>query len=115
MSSSSTRRARSRAPDPSPVFVGLARFDLRLPDSLSLKDKRSVLRRVTASVRQKFNASIAEVDHQDLRQRTTLAVAVVTETPFHARRVLQEIERRVMTEAGVELLGTSVDLLAPED
>lgn len=97
------------------MFVGLARYELRLPECASLKDKRSVLRRVIALVRQKFNASVAEVDHQDLWQRSTLAVSVVADTAFHARRVLGEVERHVRTQPGVDLLGSSVDLLAPDE
>jgi hypothetical protein len=97
------------------VFVGLARFDLRLPMSASLKDKRSVVRGLTALVRQKFNCAVAEVDHLDLWQRTTLAVSVVADTQFHARRVLAEVERHVLTHPGVELLGAHLDLMSPED
>lgn len=96
------------------MFVGLARYDLRLPDCRSLKDKRSVLRGLTALIKGKFNASVAEVDHQDLRQRAAVAVALVTDTSFHARRVMSEVERHVETYPGVELLGSEVDLLRPE-
>ena len=65
--------------------------------------------------RQKFNCSVAEVDHQDLWQRATLGISVVSETQFHARRVLHEIERHVGSHPGVELLGTMLDIVSPED
>jgi uncharacterized protein YlxP (DUF503 family) len=97
------------------MFVGVARYDLRLPGCVSLKDKRSVVRSLESMLHQKFRCAVAEVEHQDLRQRATVGVSVIAETTFHARRVLNEISRRVETHPGVELLGSSVDVLAPED
>ncbi|MBI4729945.1 MAG: DUF503 domain-containing protein [Acidobacteria bacterium] len=97
------------------MIVGLGRYELLLPGCGSLKEKRSVLRRAVAVVRQKFNASVAEVDHLDLWQRATLAACVVSDTGFHARRVLSEIERHVGMQPGVDLIRASVDLLAPDE
>jgi len=48
-------------------------FEMHLPYSQSLKDKRMVLRRVKDRL-QKFNVAVAEVDHQDLWQRATLGI-----------------------------------------
>lgn len=96
------------------MFVGIARFELRLPGCTSLKEKRSVLRGLIGMVRQKFNAAAAEVGHQDQWQRTTIGVSVVAETQFHVKRVLHEVERRVDSFPGVETLDVFVDLVAPE-
>jgi uncharacterized protein len=97
------------------MYVGFARYDFLVPASGSLKDKRQVLRHVVGSLRAKFNASIAEVDHQDLRQRATLAVATVAGEGFHARRVLVAAEREAERTPGVELLASDVTLYGPED
>ena len=96
------------------MFVGVARYELRLPECASLKDKRAVLRRLHALIRQKFNVSIGEVDHLDLWQRATVAVSLITDTQFHGRRVLQEIGKHVQSHPGVELLDAQTDFLAPE-
>jgi uncharacterized protein YlxP (DUF503 family) len=96
------------------MFVALLRLDLRLLDAGSLKDKRSVVKGMAATLR-KLNCAVAEVDHQDLRQRATLAVATVAGEGFHARRVLVTAEREVERTPGVELLGSQVTLYGPED
>src|ERR671924_2108609 len=96
------------------MFVALLRLELRLHDAMSLKDKRSVVRRLTADLR-RLNCAVAEVAHQDLRQRATLAVATVANEGFHARRVLVEAERLVERTPGVELLSSNVTLYGPED
>jgi uncharacterized protein len=96
------------------VFVGVARFELRLPGCTSLKEKRSALRGLTGLIKQKFNAAVAEVDHQDQHQRATVGVSVIAETQFHVRRVLHEIERHVDGYPRVETIDVVVDLVSPE-
>ena len=105
--------ARSRG-HPAAMFVALLRLDLRLPDAASLKDKRSVVKGLAAALR-KLNCAVAEVDHQDLRQRATLAVATVAGEGFHARRVLVAAEREAERTPGVELLASDVTMYGPED
>jgi uncharacterized protein len=113
MATRSKRSRWSRSLDEA-MFVALLRLDLRLPDASSLKDKRSVVKGVAATLR-KLNCAVAEVDHQDLRQRATLAVATVAGEGFHARRVLVTAEREVERTPGVELLSSDVTLYGPED
>jgi len=48
------------------MLVALERFDLRIPGCGSLKEKRHVVKTLTAAIRQKFNVSVAEVDHHEL-------------------------------------------------
>jgi uncharacterized protein len=99
------------------VFIGVARFELFIPASASLKDKRQVLRKVTQVVRNKFNVSIAEVDHQDLWQRAALGVSCVAESIGHCRKVLQEVEKTVGRAAigGAEIVDRSLEVVAAED
>src|SRR2546425_643912 len=59
------------------MVVGTLRMELHLPASHSLKAKRSVVNHVKERLRTRFNASVAEVDNQDLWQRATLGVAKI--------------------------------------
>jgi hypothetical protein len=96
------------------MFVGVARFELRLPGCTSLKEKRSALRGLTTLIKQKFNAAIAEVANQDQHQRATVGVAVIADTQFHVRRVLHELERHVESFPRVETIAVSADVMTPE-
>lgn len=58
------------------AFVAVLRIDLHFPHAGSLKAKRSELSAVKAGLHQRFGASVAEVDHQDTWQRTTLLACV---------------------------------------
>jgi uncharacterized protein YlxP (DUF503 family) len=97
------------------LFVAVERFDLRLPGSRSLKQKRHVLKTLTAAIRSSFNVAVAEVEHQDLWQRTTLAVAAVAEEQYPLRRVLHEVEKLVERWAEVELIDADVSIHSPDD
>ena len=59
------------------LIIGLMTFDLILPASGSLKEKRMVIKAIKDKIRHKFNVSIAEVDFLDKWQRARLAVVQV--------------------------------------
>jgi len=90
------------------MVVGVLRLELRLPDNHSLKGKRSVLRRIKARVRDKFNVSIAEADEHDIWQRAVLGVSQVGEGRDHVDACLREVVRFIddlhLAELGEERL-----------
>jgi uncharacterized protein YlxP (DUF503 family) len=57
-------------------YVCLLEVHLHFPDVHSLKSKRKELSSLKAQLQHRFNASVAETDHQDLWQRATLSVAL---------------------------------------
>ncbi len=59
------------------AYVCVIEVRLHLNDSHDLKGKRKVLHSLKAQLRQRFGASVAEVDGQDTWQRTTLVCALV--------------------------------------
>jgi uncharacterized protein YlxP (DUF503 family) len=58
-------------------YVYILEIHLHLNDSHDLKGKRKVLHSLKAQLRQRFGASVAEVDGQDTWQRSTLVCALV--------------------------------------
>ena len=82
--------------------MGALAFELHLPDVHSLKQKRAVVRPIVDGARHRFAVSAAEVDHQDLWQRATLAMAVVSGTESQARDVLDAVERFVWSFPEIE-------------
>jgi Uncharacterized protein conserved in bacteria len=97
------------------VLVALGRFDLRIPGCASLKEKRHVVKSLTAAIRAKFNVSVAETGHHDLWQRTELAVAATGAERYHLRKVMHEVEKLIERWGEVEIIETEVTLHNPED
>jgi hypothetical protein len=83
------------------VTIGIARLGLFLGGSHSLKEKRMVLRRLKDLVQQKFNASIAEVDDNDIWQRAVIGIAVVGRGQSFVESALDEVIRFVRGKADV--------------
>ena len=99
------------------MFIGIARYELFIPASGSLKDKRRVLRSVTQAVQKRFNVAIAEIDHQDKWQRAALGISCVAGTTAHCRDVLDNVDRAIWRAAvdGAEISSKTVEILAFED
>ena len=64
-------------------------LDIHIPDAHSLKDKRMVVRRLKDRLRSKFNVAVAEVEHQDLWQRTQLSVVTVGSSDSYVQEALR--------------------------
>jgi uncharacterized protein YlxP (DUF503 family) len=75
------------------AYVCLVEVRLHLNDSGSLKSKRKVVSSLKAQVRQRFGASVAEVDGHDTWQRTVLLCALVGGSEVGARA--DDLERFV--------------------
>jgi uncharacterized protein YlxP (DUF503 family) len=74
-------------------YVILLQVHLFFPESGSLKAKRAELNRVKAHLRQRHGASVAEVDHQDAWQRSTLAVALAGGSPGRCQAAADDVGR----------------------
>jgi len=60
------------------MHVGVVTLDLVMAENQSLKGKRQVLRKVKDRVRNRFNASIAEVGALDQWQRAEIGISCVS-------------------------------------
>ena len=86
------------------MFVGIVRIELHIPGATSLKDKRSVVSGLKERIRQRAQAVVAEVDHQELWQPAALGVAVVSGTSHQVDELLQVVRNLVYGTPGAELL-----------
>jgi uncharacterized protein len=56
-------------------YVGILSIELHFPGAGSLKGKRKYVTSAKAQLQQRFGASVAEVDHHDLWQRSRLVMS----------------------------------------
>jgi uncharacterized protein YlxP (DUF503 family) len=99
------------------MFVGIVRFELFIPASRSLKEKRRVIRSLTDAVRRHCNVAIAEIDHQDLWQRTALGVSCVAGSRAQCEKVLQQVEKTMARTVvdGAEIVDRVFSYVSMED
>ena len=86
------------------MYVVAMEVDLRIVDAHSLKDKRRVVKPVVEGARHRFGISVAEVGAQDSWQRAQVGFAVVASSARQADEVLDDVERFVWAQPGVEVL-----------
>jgi uncharacterized protein YlxP (DUF503 family) len=89
--------------------VGVLTLELHLEDAHSLKEKRHTVKSLKDRLRSKFNVAVAEIDFQDVWQRSLVSAVTVSGDHAHAEQVLQSVEREAAHILGGVLVGTSVE------
>lgn len=93
------------------MVVGLAACECIIYDAHSLKEKRAVLQRIITRLKQKYNISVSEVDHQDVWQRTTIAVAAVSASKVSTERELHNALKMIDSFPEIERTITEIEWL----
>ena len=91
--------------------VALGTVELHLPGVDSLKGKRHVLKGLKEKVRQRFEVAVAEVDHHDVWQRATLAVACVSHDSRHANEVVSKAMDFIEGNVDGRVIDVTVEIL----
>ena len=94
------------------MHIGVCQVRFRLPENLSLKGKRRVLKSITAQVSNKFNVSVAEVDDQDKWQLAAIGICCVSNSKRHANEVLSKVVDFISASRfDVEILDYEIEIL----
>ncbi len=80
------------------MIVGISSFELHLPASRSLKDKRRVVKSLVDRIHQRFRVSVAETDFHDLHQRAEISLAAVTNREGEMEHLMEEIHSLVESQ-----------------
>ena len=83
-------------------------FELHIPGSESLKEKRAVLRPLVEGLRRQLSVSVSEVGYQDTWQRVGLGVAVVAPDGGRLDSLIDRIHRYVDANLEIEVCDISV-------
>jgi uncharacterized protein len=93
------------------MIVGLATCECIIYDAHSLKEKRAVLQRIVTRLKQKYNLSVAEVDYQDVWQRTKIAMVAVSAAKHATEREIQNGLNLIDSFPEIERTITEIDWL----
>ncbi|WP_096199402.1 DUF503 domain-containing protein [Bacillus sp. FJAT-45350] len=70
-------------------MIGAVYCELLIYDANSLKEKRSVLKSIITKLKQRYNVSVAEINHQNVWQRSEIAIVTVSTDKAVAEKELQ--------------------------
>lgn len=91
------------------MFVGTVRIELFIPQSQSLKARRSVVNSIKERLRN-LGASVAEVGETDLWQRASLGLAIVGNEGGFVDERLAEARRIVDGEFRAQIIDWTEDV-----
>lgn len=97
------------------MYVAALEVELHLPATASLKAKRSVVRHLVETSRQRFGVSASEVAHHDRWQRAGLGFSVVAPSAAHAGQLLDRLERFIWSHPEIEVISIARHWLDTSD
>jgi uncharacterized protein YlxP (DUF503 family) len=71
--------------------IGVAKMSLRIPENMSLKGKRQVIKSIIGRVKGKFDVAVAEVDDNEAWQLATIGVCAISNSKRHSNEVLSKV------------------------
>lgn len=92
--------------------VAVTKVTFRIPENMSLKGKRQVIKSVTSRIRNRFNVAVAEVDNNDNWQMATIGICCVSNDRRHSNQVLSRVVNFI--EKGrfeIELLDYGIEII----
>ncbi len=92
------------------MLVGVCRIELYAPDSGSLKSKRMIINSLKKKVRNKFNVSINEIEHNDKWQRISLGISMVTNERKFIDMTMSEILKFLDGDSRLVVLNHLVEI-----
>jgi len=92
--------------------IGVLTLDIHVEHSHSLKEKRHVIKSLKDRLRERFNISVAEIDHLDSWQNSVLAAVTVSNDRVHAEQILHAVEAYAASMLGGDLAAGNVEWIS---
>ena len=93
------------------MLVGVLEVELWMPQALSLKDKRSVLKSLKDQLRNRFNVAVAEIEPTVKWQRASLGVTTVGGDRGTVEGCLNHVVEWVRGHHSVEVIHAEHEIL----
>lgn len=93
------------------MTIGVVHCECYLYHAHSLKEKRSVIKSITTRLKQTLNVAVAEVDYQELWQRTLLSIVTINVNRKVVEKELQKALALIDSTAEIERISTEYEWL----
>ena len=90
--------------------IGLLTLEIHIPDTHSLKEKRVLVRKMKDRLRARFNVAVAELDHQDLWQRSVLGIVSIASDTKVLERLMESVQLESEKILGGDLVRCELEL-----
>lgn len=93
------------------MVIGLGVITFRLHGCRSLKEKRKIVKSIVSFLRNNYNASVAEVDLNDVHQRAMIGLALVGNDKKVINSRLDKIFNKVDELGIAEIIDTDMEII----
>ena len=93
------------------MVVGVCKLRLSLYVEGGLKQKRSLMKRLLSSLRDRYLVSAAEVDLMDFHRDAVVGCSIVANDSRYVNSALESLKNYLMTYPGVELLDMNFEIM----
>lgn len=93
------------------MHVGILQVEIAIPDAMSLKDKRQVVKSLKDRIAHGHNVSIAEVGALDEHRRSIIGIAMVSNDKRYVEGALSKLVDFVRMVPQASLLDYQIELL----
>lgn len=93
------------------MIIGVVTASISIPESRSLKEKRSVLRRLKDRILNKMNVSVAEVGKQDLWQSADLAFVTVGSSSDIVQKRISQVSTYLRSDPRYVLVNLNTEMM----
>lgn len=92
-------------------FIGAGTVEIEVTDARTLKDKRQVIKGLVDRLRGRFNLAVAEVDHLNSPQFSTLAMSAVANDQAVVHSMLEKAVDLIESDPRALVLRYDIEML----
>ncbi|WP_204500196.1 DUF503 domain-containing protein [Aquibacillus albus] len=92
-------------------MIFYAEVECFIYESQSLKQKRSVIKRIITRIQNDYNISISEMGYQDLWQRTLFGLVTISSDKVQSERIIHQALGLIDSFPDIERTKTTVEWL----
>ena len=93
------------------TYVGVAHLELHIPEARSLKAKRGPIRSLVEKIRNRHQVLVIEADHQDLQQRSRLAICALSTSSVDIEARLRRVEGTIDRNWSGHVLSWEIEIV----
>jgi uncharacterized protein YlxP (DUF503 family) len=92
--------------------IGVCKVSFRIPENMSLKGKRQIIKSVISRIRNKFDVAVAEVDDNDSWRVATIGICYISNNGRHANQVLSRVVDFIIgSRFDIEILDYEIEII----
>lgn len=94
------------------MVVGILRIELFMDGNRSLKEKRQTLKSLIHRAKSRYsNISIAEVDSNDLWQKATIGICIISNEKRHVNSILDQVADFIDTTGIIRMGNKQLEII----